>query len=253
MIGRSTIGRPLPTCLPARSGRESDPSDLTVLIAAMPCSISPTLLASPDTHRAPPTRRAALGLALAAVCGGVPLGGARAEPQIVLPRMRSEFQSFSELPVVRPQHVPQDEGMLFFVQHSINANVIVYAAKRTPAGTLDPRDPIEVFWRRYATAGHRRELSFFERMFAFGIASLPAGEGRWAVSLVSFPEREGTLDTGPDGRPRLLVDIDRRPMRPVYVYAEAISEGFIPTIRHVDLFATVDGEKGFVRERVIFG
>ncbi len=200
-----------------------------------------------------PSRRFVLGLALAAVGGTGLVGRARAEPQIVLPKMRSEFQTFADLPVVRPQHVPQDEGMLFYVQHSINANVIVYAARRGADGRLDPRDPIEVFWRRYASTGRRRELSFFERVFAFGVSALPVGDGRWSVGLVSFQEREGSLDMGPDGKPRLLVPVDKRPMRPVYVYAEAIAGTFIPTIRHIDLFAAIDGEKGYLRERVHFG
>lgn len=199
-----------------------------------------------------PTRRAVLGLALASVWEAAGVDPARAEP-ILLPPARSEIQLFPDLPVVRPQHVPQDEGMLFFVQHSINANVIVYATRKGADGALDRRNPIEVFWRRYATAGHRRELSFFERMFAFGVTAQAEGEGRWTVGLVSFPEREGRLDLAADGRPRLTLEVAKRPMRPVYVYAEAIGDGFIPTIRHVDLYAAADGEKGYVRERVIFG
>ncbi len=198
-------------------------------------------------------RRTVLGLALAAVWGDALTGRARAEPRIVLPAMRSEISTFAELPVVRPQHVPQDDGMLFYVQHSINANVIVYAARRGANGSLDRKSPIDVFWRRYASKGQKRDLSFFERVFAFGVNALSAGEGRWSVGLVSWHEREGTLDLGPNGQPRLLVPIDKRQMRPVYVYAEAVNDGFIPSIRHIDLYATVDGEKGYVRERVHFG
>ncbi len=209
---------------------------------------------SPDAHvgrRLP--RRTVLGILLTAVSGIGSIRAARAETPIILPAMRSEFQTFADLPVVRPQHVPKDDGLLFYVQHSINANVIVYAARRKATGGLDPSGPIEVFWRRYGDKGQRRELSFFERMFAFGAGVMPAGDGRWAVGLVSLHERKGTLDIGPDGKPRLLVDVDKRPMRPVYVYAEAINVGFIPTIRHIDLFAVADGEKGFLRERVVFG
>lgn len=200
-----------------------------------------------------PSRRGFLALVLAGLGGVARVDPAAAEPMIELPKMRSEIRVFPELPVVRPQHVPPDADVLFYVQHSINDNVIVYAAKRAAAGGLDPGLPIEVFWRRFATAGHRRELSFFERMFAFGVSSSPTGPGRWSVELVSWREREGVLDLGPDGKPRLLVPIDNRPMRPVYVYADAVADGFIPTIRHVDVFAVADDVKGFVRERVYFG
>jgi hypothetical protein len=193
-----------------------------------------------------------LGLGLAAGAGLATVGPAVAVPAILLPPMHSEYTRFDTLPVVRPQHVPSDPGMLFYVQQSIDANVIVYAARVGADGRLDPDQPMEVFWRRYATKGHRRELSFFERMFAFGVACSREAEGVWSVRLAAFPGRAGRLDLGPDGRPRFLLDIERRPMRPLYVYAEAIGDGFIPTIRHVDIFAVAEGEKGYVRERVIF-
>lgn len=213
---------------------------------------------SPPTRRfecstsSTPSRRGVLALGLSIAGGGLLPGHARAEPIVVLPKRQSEYRAFAELPVVRPEHVPRDEGMLFFVQHSINANVIVYGAHRTPGGDIDPDAPIEAFWRRYQTQGQRRELNFFERNFAFGVAAVAEGKGKWTVGLVSWSERKGRLDIGPDGKLRLLVDVDGRPMRPVYVYAEAVNDGFIPTIRHVDLYAVADGEKGYVRERVVF-
>ena len=135
-------------------------------------------------------------------CGAAP---ARAVPSILLPRMRSEFRTLPDLPIVRPHHVPPDRDVLFYVQHSINDNVIVYAGKRGDDGRLDPEQPIEVFWRRFATSGKRRELSFFERVFAFGVDARATGQGRWSVELVSFHDREGILETRPDGGPRLLV------------------------------------------------
>lgn len=199
-----------------------------------------------------PTRRALLGLSIGAGVGLATPRRATAVPAILLPPMHSEYTRFDTLPVVRPQHVPTDPGLLFYVQQSINANVIVYAVRRLADGRLDPDQPIEVFWRRYATAGHRRELSFFEKMFAFGVSVRAEAEGVWSVHLVSFPGRVGRLDLGPDGKPRFQMEIDHRPMRPVYVYAEADPTGFIPTIHHVDVFASADGEKGYVRERVIF-
>lgn len=212
----------------------------------------PPLCRSEPSVAASPSRRDVLALGLTAGCGGLLPGRARAEPIISLPKRRSEYQNFAELPVVRPEHVPHDDGMLFFVQHSINANVIVYATHRTPKGEIDPDAPIEAFWRRYQTQGHRRELNFFERNFAFGVTAVAEGKGKWTVGLVSWSERKGRFEIGPDGKPRLLVDIDGRPMSPVYVYAEARNDGFIPTILHVDLYAVAEGEKGYVRERVVF-
>ena len=242
---------------PGSFGRKVGASDADVAAEIRPPMTSPPLSPPLDalagrSDRAP-TRRGVLAAAAGLLGGAAGVGPARAVPAIILPRMRSEFATFAELPIVRPQHVPTDPGLLFFVQHSINDNVIVYARHHLADGSLDPDDPIEVFWRRNATKGHRRELSFFERMFAFGVATSRRTDGSFDVRLVSLPGREGRFAPGPDGAFRLLLDIDGRPMRPVYVYAEAEAGSFIPTLRHVDLYAVADGEKGYVRERVVFG
>ncbi len=203
-------------------------------------------------RRRDPSRRDLLGLGSAALATAA-LPRAATAQSIFLPDIRSEFTWLPTLPIGRPQAVPTDEGMLFFVQHAIDANAIVYAARRLPDGRLDPDEPVETFWRRFATAGHRRELSFFERHFAFGLVATPEKEGVWSVHIAALSSRKGRLDLGPDGKPRILVDIDGKPRRPVYAWVEAERGHFIPTIRHVDVYAVTEGEKGFYRERLVFG
>lgn len=198
-----------------------------------------------------PSRRAALALGLAGIVGpGV--GRAAAEARIELPPSRSEVSVLPDVPIVRPQHVPRDEGQMFFAQNSINDNVLVYAARTTASGDLDPDEPATVYWRRYAEEGQRRELNFFERNFALGLSISSLGPGRWSVRMIAFREREILLDLGPDRRPRVTLMIDGRPTRPVYVWVEAYGSRFIPTIRHVDVYGRVDGATGVVRERVFF-
>lgn len=202
--------------------------------------------------RGDPSRRDLLGLGSAALATAA-MPRAAAAQSILLPDIRSEFARFPTLPIARPQAIPTDEGMLFFVQHAIDANAIVYAARRLADGRLDPDEPVETFWRRFATAGHRRELSFFERHFAFGLVATPETAGVWSVHVAALSSRKGRLDLGPDGKPRILVDIDGKPRRPVYVWVEAERGHFIPTLRHVDVYAVTEGEKGFYRERLVFG
>lgn len=201
---------------------------------------------------APLTRRNLMVGAGAALTIALAPRFAVAETVFAPPASRSVVEVLPILPIVRPQHVPVDEGMLFFAQNSINDNVLVYAARTTPDGALDPAEPMTVYWRRYAEEGQKRELNFFERNFALGLATTAIAPERWSVEMIGWRRREITVDLGPDRRPRATIDVDHRPVRPIYIYVQADGDHFIPTIRHVDLYARADGDKGVVHERIFF-
>jgi Domain of unknown function (DUF4833) len=57
---------------------------------------------------------------------------------------------------------------LFIIEKSTNANVVHYDAVLTPAGGLDPREPIIAYWVMAAEDGRREDLTSAERRKAFG-------------------------------------------------------------------------------------
>jgi hypothetical protein len=185
--------------------------------------------------------------------GGV--AGAPAFAQDSLPPIsvrRSEISVSRSLPVARPDlPVPSDPGMLVYIQQAIDKNVLVYVARQGPDGRLDPRNPVEVFWRRYNDAdGARRPLSFFERVFAFGVSTQSVSGGRYSARLASYRERDAVVEIGEDGKPRAVMKIGQRNVRIVYAYAMAERGRFIPKVHYVDLhgFDIASGEA--VRERI---
>jgi hypothetical protein len=186
------------------------------------------------------------------------LAGAFARPALAqdgLPPIavrRSEISVSRNLPVARPDlPVPTDPGMLLYVQQAIDRNVLVYAARQGPDGKLDANAPVDVFWRRYNDGGGaRRALSFFERVFAFGISTQRITEGRYSARLAGYRERDAVVDVGEDGKPRALLKIGQRTVRVVYAFAMAERGRFIPKVHYVDIhgFDIASGEA--VRERV---
>ncbi|MFN3853215.1 MAG: DUF4833 domain-containing protein [Phreatobacter sp.] len=196
-----------------------------------------------------PTRRMILAAAAA-----LPTASDRAAADERLPPItlrRSEFTVSRQLIVARPDlPVPDDPDILFYVQQAIDRNVLVYAARRRPDGTLDPSRPVDVFWRRFNEDGRRRDLSFFERVFAFGVSAWPAGEGRFHAAVAAYRDRSALIDRGEDGKPRALLRMGARTVRVVYAYANAERGRFIPTVHHVDIhgFDVATGEA--IRERV---
>jgi hypothetical protein len=165
---------------------------------------------------------------------------------------RSELTVSRSLAVARPDlPVPSDSGMLFYVQHAINKNVLVYAARQRPDGGLDPQAPVEVFWRRYDDDnGRRRELSFFERVFAFGVSTQPVPPSRYSARIAGYRERDAVIEVGADGKPRALMTSGQRTFRVVYAYAQAEERRIIPKIHYIDIHGIDVASGEAVRERV---
>ncbi len=149
------------------------------------------------------------------------------------------------LPVLRPEFpVPNDPGMVFYLQRSTNSNTIVYAARFREDGSLDPREPIEAYWRRFNTTGERLPLKMIEDSFAFGVRSRATGDpDRFEVYVVSYPERMATLRLVEPGRAELLLPVNGRQMRMSHAYVDVDESGLVPSVREV-IVAGHDVESG---------
>ncbi|WP_067336366.1 DUF4833 domain-containing protein [Stappia indica] len=139
------------------------------------------------------------------------------------------------LPVVRPEFpVPSDPGQVFYLQRSSNANTVVYAARFTQDGKLDPREPLVAYWRRFNTTGEQLPLKMIEDSFAFGVRSRATSDPDvFRIHIVSYSERPATLRLVEPGRAELLLPVGGRTMRMAYAYAEVDESGLMPSVREV--------------------
>ncbi len=135
--------------------------------------------------------------------------------------------------VARPDYPqPADLNQLFYLQRTTNANTVVYAANYDAEGNLDARNPIRVYWRRYATTGHRRKLTPIESYLAFGVNVHPRDTpGEFTVIPRAAPRHPLVLrQTGP-GRSEILAPLGGRMARLSHVYLEIDETGLLPAVR----------------------
>ncbi|MCA3561684.1 MAG: DUF4833 domain-containing protein [Aestuariivirga sp.] len=132
--------------------------------------------------------------------------------------------------------VPREPNQVFYVQRSMNSNTIVYVA-RLAGGKLDPRQPVEAFWRRFNDEGEKKDLSTIERNFAFGVKSEPAQgmPGSFLVRVVSYQNRPALLKLV-DGVPRLEAKVAGEPSVLGYAYLHLDESGSVPSVSKVDLY-----------------
>lgn len=135
--------------------------------------------------------------------------------------------------------VPNEPNQIFYVQRSLNSNTIVYTARIGDDGQLDPKRPVDVFWRRYNDDGERKELSSIERSMAFGVKVDPVEgkPGQFMIRVVSYPKRPALL-TLVDGVARLEMKVAGVPAKLDHAYLDVDDSGSVPSVNRVDLYGT---------------
>ena len=80
---------------------------------------------------------------------------------------------------------------LFLIERSTNANVVHYEARIGPQGSLQPAEPVVVYWKMHAQDGHREDLTSLEKKRIFGISVAPQEDGgSFLVRIVAQPKRD---------------------------------------------------------------
>lgn len=103
--------------------------------------------------------------------------------------------------VIEPQDtfpVPKGNNkQLFYLQRTANTNTIVCELRYGKNGEIDEDDPVHVFWIRYPEGGQKKELSYIQRVFAYGIKSQVLGKDSYKLHFVSYKKRPMFLMRSP--------------------------------------------------------
>lgn len=96
-------------------------------------------------------------------------------------------QFFANYPVP-----PETENSLFYIQRSKNTNAIVYDANVNSEGTLNPEEPIKIYWIRYATDGTKEPLSFIQQKYAYGLTAkpYPGKPGQYVLTFNAYNKKQ---------------------------------------------------------------
>lgn len=166
----------------------------------------------------------------------------------------SEVSEVERIPALKAQYpTPSDPNQLFFIQRTLNANTVVYAANIDTAGKLDPKEPVKAYWRRYNRDGHIKPLSMPERVMAYGIKSIThdGPSGAIAVTIAALPQRKIVLAPDAKGRFEALGKVANRWIRIVAIYLDVDDSGLMPNVRTIDLYGYDKTSGKPVREHIV--
>ncbi len=106
-------------------------------------------------------------------------------------------KELSALQIAKSTIEPQDtfpvpktnSKQLFYLQRTANTNTIVCELNYDKNGLLNVSDPVHVYWIRYTEGGVKKELSYIQRVFAYGIKSQMLEKDSYKLHFVSYKKK----------------------------------------------------------------
>jgi hypothetical protein len=77
-------------------------------------------------------------------------------------------------------------NQLFYLQRDPNTNTVIYQLNVDRAGKLDEDEPVSVFWIRYDEHGERKDLSFIQRKFAYGLTAEKLAADKYELKFAAY-------------------------------------------------------------------
>ena len=131
---------------------------------------------------------------------------------------------------------------LFHIERNKNANIVVYDARVLPDGTLQKKDPVDVYWLKLAEDGERKKLKRIERKMAYGFKVHDQEVDRLRLDMKADVGRDLFVAAVRDTF-RALIDIDGRRSILDRIYIFADESGIMPKVQYLELFG-VDLDTG---------
>ncbi|KAE9026334.1 hypothetical protein PR003_g13791 [Phytophthora rubi] len=129
-------------------------------------------------------------------------------------------------------------NVAFVVYRNKNKNVVVYAVRLLEDGSLDPENPLDVYWIMFEQDGApREEINMIERNTAYGATAKPreGHPGEFEITLTSLKDRViylSIVDGKPVGRGSINGH-DNCTLERVFVHSTT-SWG-MPKVQHIEI------------------
>ncbi len=124
---------------------------------------------------------------------------------------------------------------LFYVQRTPNTNTIMYELN-TKNGVLDDKDPIHIYWIRYANGGGIEELSYIQRKFAYGVKTSKVATDKYKVLFAAYDKIPFYLMKSSAGIFHTYVELDGRMivLNRLYIKIDPGGTFWAPNVKYVE-------------------
>ncbi|PWT77872.1 MAG: CDP-alcohol phosphatidyltransferase [Bacteroidetes bacterium] len=149
--------------------------------------------------------------------------------------------------------IPQGiKNQLFYVQRTHNSNTVICELNLRPDGKPDDENPVHVFWIRYTEQGQHAELSFIQRVFAYGVKARPIGNDNFELRFVSFKKRAMYLIKSPaDNKYHVYTSISQKSAILSRIFIKINGGSFwSPNVEYIEVKGTDPSSGRELKERI---
>jgi len=161
----------------------------------------------------------------------------------------SSFQSIGDYPTP-----PKTDKMLFYVQRSHNKNTIVYDLNFKLDKKLNNEEPIHPYWIRYEEGGVKKELSYIQKKYAYGLEFniQDSYNSKYKVYFVCYSKKYFELMKSPkDNKMRAYITVNNKFLELEKIFIKTDGGTFwFPTVKYIDITGK-DATGKTITERMI--
>lgn len=154
-----------------------------------------------------------------------------------------------------PLKFPTPKGIanqLFYVQRDPNINTIICELNIDEDGVVDKKKPISVYWIRYDEGSEKKELSYIQRKFAYGIETKDLGNDQYELRFVSYKKFPLYLTkSAEDNKYHVYVTVNKKKIQLDKIFLRIEGGSFwIPNVKYVELKGINTANKTAISERI---
>lgn len=133
---------------------------------------------------------------------------------------------------------PKDiSNQLFYLQRDPNTNTIICQLNVDKHGVVNKDQPVNVFWIRYGDKGEKKELSYIQRKFAYGIISKNLGNDQFELRFTSHKKLPMYLNkSAVDKKYHVFATINNKKMQLERIFLRIEGGTFwFPNVKYVEI------------------
>lgn len=147
--------------------------------------------------------------------------------------------------------VPKANNMLFYLQRDPTINTVIYALNVDERGNVNREEPLNIYWIRYTEGSIKKDLSYIQRKFAFGIDSKEVGRDKYELRFVSRKTLVFMLQRGADRNFYVSIALNNKNIKVSRIYVRIEGGSFwLPNVKYADIEGTDMATGKPVSERI---
>jgi hypothetical protein len=154
-----------------------------------------------------------------------------------------------------PLKFPTPKGItnqLFYLQRDPNLNTLIYELNIDKSGNINEDEPVLAYWIRYGENQAKKDLSYVQRKFAYGVDSKKTGKDQFELRFVSHKKLPLYLQKSTDDKKfHVYVTINNKKLLLDRIFVRIEGGSFwIPNVKYVELRGVNQATSTIVTERI---